>query len=52
MPEVKMSDGRVKKYTYDKEGMAAAAKARTQQMAKAEPAGNPMNPMSSPPKAA
>jgi hypothetical protein len=41
-----------KKYSYDKEGMAAAAKASA--MAKAKPTAtkNPMNPMSSPPKAA
>jgi hypothetical protein len=43
-----------KKYSYDKEGMAAAAKAKAKQMANAKPTStkNPMNPMSSPPKAA
>ena len=41
-----------KKYSYHKEGMAAAAEASA--MAKAKPTAtkNPMNPMSSPPKAA
>jgi len=42
------------KYPYTKKGMADAANAKAQQMAKAKPTPtkNPMNPMSTPPKAA